>query len=118
MPLLGEPVVLNDNGAWSWFEDERAVVDAEHGLVLVSSVADASGVGGHGRSGHIEVAAASIEGTLAASRREGAALHERLEDDDHNSAALHVRADGQYVAMYSRHGSDNLTHWHVSPSTR
>ena len=22
-----EVVVLNDNGAWSWFEDERAVVD-------------------------------------------------------------------------------------------
>ncbi len=114
MPLLGEPVVLNDNGAWSWFEDERAVVDAEHGLLLVSSVADASGSGGRGRSGHIEVAAASIEETLAASRRERVALHERLEDDDHNSAALHVRADGRYVAMYSRHGSDNLTRWRVS----
>lgn len=38
-------VVLNDNGAWSWFEDERAVIDRSAGLLLVSSVAHSSGTG-------------------------------------------------------------------------
>jgi hypothetical protein len=38
-PVSG-PVVLNDNGAWSWFQDERAVVDARAGTLLVSSVAN------------------------------------------------------------------------------
>ena len=39
-------IVLNDNGAWSWFEDERAVVDPATGTLLVSSVASATGDGG------------------------------------------------------------------------
>jgi hypothetical protein len=42
---------LNDNGAWSWFEDERAIVDPLRGRILVGSCADSSGIGGAARSG-------------------------------------------------------------------
>ena len=35
-------IVFNDNGGWSWFEDERAVVDTSTGTLLVSSVANAA----------------------------------------------------------------------------
>lgn len=37
---------MNDNGGWSWFEGERAVVDPAAGKLLFSSVADGAGPGG------------------------------------------------------------------------
>ncbi len=94
--------MLNDNGAWSWFEDERAVVDPVTGTLVVSSVADASGTGGMTRDGNVEVAVHDI--AAGTTRRE--VLHAHLQDDDHDSAALYLRRDGRYVAMYSTHAAD------------
>ena len=105
-----DPIVLNDNGAWSWFEDERAVVDITAGKLLVSSVASADGTGGETRAGNVEVVAYD----LVTGRVERAVLHPHLQADDHNSAALYVRPDGRYVAMYSKHATDHLTRWRVS----
>ena len=105
-----EPVVLNDNGGWSWFEDERAVVDPETGTLLVSSVASAGGSGGSARNGNVEVVAYDLA-TRTAVRT---VLHAGLEADDHDSAALYVRADGRYVAMYSRHSADGLSRWRIT----
>ena len=102
--------MLNDNGAWSWFGDERAVVDPTAGTLIVSSVADASGSGGATRDGNVEVAVHHM--TTETTRR--AVLHAHLEDDDHDSASLHVRCDGRYVAMYSTHATDTLSRWRVS----
>ena len=33
---------------------------------------------------------------------------------DHNSAALYVRRDGGYIAMYAAHAADTLTRWRVA----
>jgi hypothetical protein len=106
----GDPIVLNDNGGWSWFEDERAVVDATAGKLLVSSVASAEGAGGEARQGNVEVVAFD----LATGGVERAVLHPNLQADDHDSAALYVRPDGRYLAMYSKHATDHLTRWRVS----
>ncbi len=105
-----EVIVFNDNGAWSWFEDERAVVDAAGGKLLVSSVANAAGTGGSSRDGNVEVVAYD----LATGAVERAVLHPALQADDHNSAALYVRPDGRYVAMYSKHATDRLSRWRVT----
>lgn len=40
------PIVLNDNGAWCWFQSERAIVDQANNTLLVASVADSDGVEG------------------------------------------------------------------------
>ena len=105
-----DPIVLNDNGAWSWFEDERAIVDVAGGKLLVSSVASADGTGGVTRQGNVEVVAYD----LATGHVERAVLHPHLQADDHDSAALYVRPDGRYVAMYSKHATDSLSRWRVS----
>jgi len=106
----GPVIVFNDNGAWSWFEDERAVVDTRSGTLLVSSVADDSGTDGAARAGNVEVVAYDVtEGTLART-----VLHAGLQADDHDSAALHVDADGDVVAMYAGHHMDDLTRWRVA----
>jgi hypothetical protein len=111
-PVL-DPIVFNDNGAWSWFEDERAVIDRATGTLLVSSVANASGTDGRSRDGNVEVVAYHLATGVA----ERTVLHAGMEADDHDSAALYVRADGRYVAMYSTHTTDHLTRWRVSRRT-
>jgi hypothetical protein len=107
-----EPTLLNDNGGWTWFSDERAVVDPARCALLVTSVADADaeGSGGDERDGDIEVVAFE----LTTSRMFRSALSTGTTGDDQNSAALHVRADGRYVAMYALHDADTLTRWRVS----
>ena len=37
--------VINDNGAWCWFQDERAVVDPDGGVLVVGSIAAPEGPG-------------------------------------------------------------------------
>ena len=106
-------IVFNDNGAWSWFEDERAVVDVTRGMLLVSSVASAGGTGGVARHGNVEVVAYD----LASGSTRRSVLHRNLQADDHDSAALYVRPDGRTVAMYSMHATDRLTRWRVTRQT-
>jgi ubiquinone/menaquinone biosynthesis C-methylase UbiE len=106
----GKLVVFNDNGAWSWFEDERAIVDRAAGRIIVSSVANQSGTGGEERTGDIEVAALG----LATGAVERFTLSDALEADDHDSAALWRRPDGRYLAVYSKHSKDRLTRYRIS----
>jgi hypothetical protein len=108
--VAGDMIVFNDNGAWSWFEDERAIVDTSAGKILVSSVANGSGSGGSARSGDVEVAALD----LANGSVSRFTLSDALQADDHNSAALWIRPDGRYLAMYARHGSDSFSRYRIS----
>jgi hypothetical protein len=104
------PFVINDNGAWSWFEDERAVIDAVSCTLLVSSVANGSGTGGMSRHGDVEVVAYDLA-TGSSSRT---TLFDNFEGDDHDSAALFVRPDGRYLAMVARHNTDTMSRWRIS----
>lgn len=116
--VAGPLVIVVDNGAWSWFSDPRAIVD--HGKLIVSSVRAVSlGSSDPSSAGNIEVATLDLaDGSLIHS-----VLHERLEQDDHDSAALAVLDDGRYLAAYTKHGGDlslrfrisepgDATHWH------
>lgn len=97
------------NGAWSWFEDERAIIDdsdPDNTLLLVSSVSGGSGA----ERGDIDLLWLNID-TGAQGEFE---LHDQLELDDHNSASLWIRPDGRYVAAYGRHGTDNFMRWRIS----
>lgn len=128
-----EPIVINDDGAWCWFQDERAIV--QNGNLIVGSVA--AGVNDHLRKGDVE---ATIY-DLSTGKKDIIELHDRLTErsgayDDHNSPAFLVRPDGRVLAVYSRHGPDphffyritehphDLTKWTAeqrftaSPSTR
>lgn len=108
--VAGELITFNSNGAWSWFEDERAVVDVAAGKILVSSVAHGSGTGGASRHGDVDIASYDI----ATGEVTRFVLHDGLQADDHNSAALFIRPDGRYLASYGKHGSDQFTRTRVS----
>lgn len=108
--VAGDLILFNNNGAWSWFEDERAIVDVAAGKLIVSSVANSSGTGGAPRHGDVEVASYDLStGELVQFT-----LNDGLQADDHNSAALWQRTDGRYVALYAKHGSDQLTRFRIS----
>ena len=40
MDAHAAPIKISDNGAWSWFQDQRAVVDPATGRLIVGSTAN------------------------------------------------------------------------------
>lgn len=108
--MTGMQTTINDNGAWCWFQDERALVDPANNTLLVGSVAAPEGAGGDSRGGNIEVAVLD----LATGDSQVHVVHRRLEPDDHNAPALLIRPDGRYLAMYAKHKTDNYSRWRIS----
>ena len=105
------PIVLNDNGAWCWFQSERALVDQTNNTLLVASVADSDGVNGKDRTGDVDV----VSYNLATAATQKSTLHPKLQpEDDHNTAGLLIRPDGRYLAMYSRHHKDSFSFYRIS----
>ncbi len=96
---LVTPILLNDNGAWSWFMDDRVIVRA--GQLVVGSVRslglfdDTKGLEGWG---NVEVATLDLE-TRAIKR---AVLHPQFEQDDHDNPAFLPLADGGLLAVYTK----------------
>jgi hypothetical protein len=104
-------VVLNDDGGWCWFQDERAIV-MDRQLVFGSV---AAGRHDPSRRGAVEVTGVDLE--------TGATTRFRLSDtplppaggyDDHNAPALVVRGDGRLLAVYAAHGTENVFRYRVS----
>lgn len=100
--IAGQARELNDNGAWSWFMDERLLVDGDY--LLVGSVR------ANGRFpqrelpgwGNIELAVLN----LVRDEVRTVVLHKGLEQDDHNNPGLLKLGDGRYLAAWSRHGQE------------
>ncbi len=107
----GTLIQLNDNGAWCWFQDPRMVIDRTNNTVLISSIASSQGTGGENRAGDVDIV--TFHPDTAQTTR--SVLHRGLQpQDDHNAAALLIRPDGRYLAMYSRHNRDNLSYYRIS----
>jgi hypothetical protein len=108
--VTGALVQLNDNGAWSWFMDERAIVN--NGKLIVGSVRS---VGDFSNAqdpdwGNIEIAVYDL--TSGATKR--VVLHRHLEQDDHNNPALLALPGGRLLAMYSKHGQERKIYYRLS----
>lgn len=99
-------VVLNDDGGWCWFQDERALV--HRGALLVGSVA--CGSREPARRGDIEL----TRYDLATGEIHRTTLHEGLEADDHAAPALLELSDGRVLATWTRHGSEARLYWRTT----
>ena len=114
--VKGTPIIFtgsdeSPNGAWCWFQDERAVVNADHpdGPMLLFTSISASGSRAS-EAGDLDLHWLSLD-----SREQGMVeLHDTLQQDDHNVAALFVREDGRVLASYARHGSDRVVRTRIS----
>lgn len=109
--VAGSLVQLNDNGAWSWFMDERVVV--HHGKLVVGSVravGDFESGRDHPDWGNVEVSVYDpVLGTTART-----VLHPHFEQDDHNNPAFLPLADGRLLAVYSRHAVERKVYYRFS----
>lgn len=108
--VAGTLVQLNDNGAWSWFMDERAIV--HNGRLIVGSV---RAVGDFANTadpdwGNVEIAVYDI--SSGAARK--TVLHRHFEQDDHDGPALMPLSDGRYLAVYTKHGVERRVYYRFS----
>jgi BNR repeat-containing family member/PEP-CTERM motif len=108
--VAGELITFNTNGAWSWYMDERVVVDTVAGKLLMSSVAESNGTNGAARNGNIDF----VSYDLATGQTSQFVLHAALGGDDHDAAGIMIRPDGRYLAVYTRHNADKTTYYRVS----
>jgi hypothetical protein len=111
--VMGNLLQFNDNGNWTWYCDERSVVDAARGNLIVGSDASPAGMGGSARSGDIETVIYSVTNgswqrfTL----KDGASDPSAFYADDHNTPGLLVRPDGKYLAWYCAHNTERTNYW-------
>ena len=103
----GNLIQFDSEGAWTWYTDERAIVDPNNGHMLVNSVGYSPTVGGS-FPGNVDVA----DFNPATGRRVRTRLsnqvggNPQIQNDDHNVGALLVLPDGRYLAMYANHGNN------------
>lgn len=92
-------LLLNDDGGWCWFQDERALVVGDR--LVVGSVA--SGHRDAARKGDVDVVSLDLRqgGVTRLALRKGLGL------DDHNAPAFVGLRDGRILAMYAKHGTEN-----------
>lgn len=118
----GNLIQFDSDGNWTWYTDERSVVDPNNGRVLINSVGFDETVGGS-YPGQVDV----VEFDTASGRRVRTTLSNQqpgapvIQNDDHNVGALLVLPDGRYLTLYSNHGNtgglgDEWTRWRVSDS--
>ena len=112
--VAGNLVLVTSNGAWSWFQDERVIVDTAAGMVVLGSVAHGNGVGGAARNGDVDVSSFDLQ----TGERRHATLRDNLvyegQGDDHMAPALWQRPDGRFLAMYAGHNNDYLSRSRLS----
>jgi len=103
-PPARGPVVLNDDGGWCWFQDERAIVVGDR-LVLGTV---ASGRHDAGRRGAVEVTGVDLRTRATTRFRLSATPVEKAgRFDDHDAPAFVVRGDGRLLAVWAGHNVDN-----------
>ncbi|MFB3922272.1 MAG: BNR-4 repeat-containing protein [Terriglobia bacterium] len=109
--VAGTLVQLNDNGAWSWFMDERVIVD--RGKLIIGSVrslGDFDATKDQPDWGNVEISTYDIE-TGRAGR---VVLDRHFEQDDHDAPAFLALPDGRILAMYTRHAVERRIYYRFS----
>ncbi|MEY4938330.1 MAG: hypothetical protein RIQ93_65 [Verrucomicrobiota bacterium] len=98
-------IMFNDDGAWNWLQDDRAIV--ADGKLIVGSVA--AGARDPNRRGDVEAVAYDLrtgEKRRHTLHHAATPAEQKQWYDDHNCPALLARPDGRVLAVYSQHGRD------------
>lgn len=104
-PLPGGAAEIAPDGAWTWFNDERAII--HHGAIFAGYVRSDGHYGvtrynlADGKASH-----ATISTGVSAQR------------DDHNNPSLAALPDGRLLALYSKHHAENHFYQRVSKISR
>src|SRR5690606_38475411 len=103
----GDIRVFNENGGWTWYNDERVVVDADEGKIVVSSAR--SNASNQSADTNIDAVIHDIEtGT-----NEKMALGSLSYSDDHNNGGIVITGPGQYFVAWAHHNVDCNSYWRL-----
>jgi hypothetical protein len=109
--VAGNLIQFNDNGTWSWYMDERAVVDPPGGKLVTGSDASSSGVGGSPRNGAVDAVIFDLPSRT--SEVSTLFIGAPLGSDDHNAPAFMVRPDGKYLSQWTGHNNNFLSYFSI-----
>ncbi len=104
-PLPEGVFMVKPNGGWSWFQDERVIVDGDKALVATVAGAKRDGA----KPGDIQVTTFDIAKKTSAVTT----LHDKLRDSDIAAPAIVRLADGRYLAAFTA-GKDKTMRFRVS----
>ncbi len=94
--------VFMKEGGWCWYQDPRAI--AHDGKLFMGSVR------GNGKG-------EALVGIYDLNTRKSlgsVTMHPSFDRDDHNSPVFHVQTNGSILAVYARHGRDNIHYYRES----
>lgn len=91
-----KPIMLTDNGTWCWFSDPRAIYSDQDGGRLITGFVTSEG--------NVEALTLNLDNGETTKT----ILYQELEVDDHNNPAFLRRADGYYLAFYTKHHNTGL----------
>lgn len=100
------PVIqFTNNGGWTWYNDERVIVDAEAGKIVVGSAA--SSASNQSANTNIEIVIHDLKTGINQKKSLGTLSY----SDDHNNPGIVANAPGEYVVAYAHHNVDCNTYW-------
>jgi hypothetical protein len=94
---------LASDGAWTWYNDPRTILDGD--TLYIGSM-DSAGVS--------RVDLYRLNSADDASARVAYPLSSWRSKDDHNNPALLKLADGRILAAYSKHNLENKWYWRIA----
>jgi len=100
-----ELTVFNNNGGWTWYNDERVVVDAEGGKIVVGSAASSAS------SQTADTSINVVIHDIASGMNDKATVGSLSYSDDHNNPGIVVTAPNQYFAAWAHHNQDCNSYW-------
>lgn len=109
--VKGNLIQFNDNGAWCWYQDERAVVDTAAGRLIIGSIANNRGVGGTARDGDVDVVFFDFQARVSQRSLLARGNSNFNGSDDHNAPAFLVRPDGKYLVFYAGHNNNYSSYY-------
>jgi hypothetical protein len=107
----GNLIQFDDNGAWTWYSDERAIVDPTGGKLVVGVDTTPAGLGGSTRNGSIEATIFNLQN--GTSQRFVLMTNGPGGPDDHNGPAFLLRPDGKYLSQWTGHNANYLSYFRI-----
>jgi hypothetical protein len=102
--VAGNMMLINDNGGWCWYQDDKIIYDPVGGNVLTSTAGHGSGFGGVGNTRGSNMDATTFN--IATGKRTRVVASTDA-GDDHDMGAFWIRPDGRYLHLYAPHYSSS-----------
>jgi hypothetical protein len=110
--VVGNTMLINDNGGWCWYQDDKIIYDPCGGNVITSTAAHGSGFGGVSGTRTNDMDTTTFN--IATGKRTRVVAREGFGGDDHSMGALWIRPDGKYLHLYCQHYSAQTTYYRLA----